>query len=196
MQEFRIPVIWILCKYLGFRIPILSWIPGFLELYSAFHEPNFPGLRNLESLTRGDQMIRPWLRRAKGYPHPQRLPGAKTCYPRCKKNYTLSNNKKSPNENCTDLLCIFPTSWLATGGEPDRRKGKKSWLTGPCQIVMGSFILKQQKQSISPQRMVVEITNKKVKPRVCPLASHLSAEKSPGQLEQWWVCYDPLKPLY
>lgn len=142
MQEFRIPVIWILCKYLGFRIPILSWIPGFLELYSAFHEPNFPGLRNLESLTRGDQMIRPWLRRAKGYPHPQRLPGAKTCYPRCKKNYTLSNNKKSPNENCTDLLCIFPTSWLATGGEPDRRKGKKIMTHGPMSNRYGLFYTK------------------------------------------------------
>ena len=113
-------------------------------------------------------MIRPWLRRAKGYPHPQRLPGAKTCYPRCKKNYrkipkispgayifqrpflrdlffggayiwrglymeglifgilryTLSNNKKSLKEHFTNLLCIFPTSWLATGGEPDRRRKK------------------------------------------------------------------------
>ena len=117
-------MIWILSKYLGFRIPILSWIPGFLELYSAFHEPNFPGFQNLESLTRGDQMIRPWLRRAKGYPHPQRFPGAKTCYPRCKKNYTLSNNKKSLKEHFTNLLCIFPTSWLATGGEPDRRRKK------------------------------------------------------------------------
>ena len=123
-QGFRITVIWILCKYLGFRIPVFSWIPGFFELYSAFHGPNFPGFRNLESLTRGDQMIRPWLRRAKGYPHPQRLPGAKTCYPRCKKNYTLSNNKKSLKEHFTNLLCIFPTSWLATGGEPDRRRKK------------------------------------------------------------------------
>ena len=130
-QGFRITVIWILCKYLGFHIPVLSWIPGFFELYSTFHGPNFPGFRNLESLTRGDQMIRPWLRRAKGYPTPKGFQGLKLVNPRCKKNYTLSgahktlsNNKKSLKEHFTNLLCIFPTSWLATGGEPDRRRKK------------------------------------------------------------------------
>ena len=39
---------------IGFRIPIVSGIPEFLELYSGFHWQKFSGLGNLDFPTWGD----------------------------------------------------------------------------------------------------------------------------------------------